>query len=359
MSSVKLRTTILKDGRQSLYLDIYYNGKNKHKYLKLYLEKPTSPEIKQLNEKILLTAEKLRITIQEQIINGTFGQKYINKEISFLTWFEELTEKRKKSGINYETWRSALKHLKKFLEDREVILVKNLTTPLLEDIKTYFLSKVSQNSSAAYFDIIKHSVHEAFRRKLILEDPALSVKSVKYSDPHREFLTEEEVKKLAETECNIPVLKKAFLFSCLTGLRFSDCEKLTWAEVQYSDNLGWFLRYRQKKTKGSETTPLSESAIKLLGPKLEDPTQKVFQGLAYTQCTKLEVWFTKAGITKKAHFHIARHTNACLLLQKGVDIYTVSKLLGHQDLKSTMIYAKIVDDQKRIAIDKLPKVSIS
>lgn len=359
MSSVKLRMKELKDGRQSLYLDIYHNGKNKHKGLELYLEKPTSAEIRQLNEKTRLTAEKIRIAIQEQIINGTFGQKFVNKDITLLNWFEELTENRRKSNINYNAWRSALKHLKSFFEDLDHILLKNLTVAILEDIKEHFLSQVAQNSSAAYFDIIKHSVHEAHRRKLIQEDPALLVKSVKYNDPHRDFLTEEEVKKLADTDCDIPVLKRAFLFSCLTALRFSDCEKLIWSEVQYSDNLGWFLRYRQKKTKGSETTPLAESAVELIGKQSEELNQKVFKGLKYTQCKELEAWFTKAGISKKAHFHISRHTCACLLLQKGVDIYTVSKLLGHKDFKSTMIYAKIVDDQKRIAIDKLPKIDIS
>ncbi|WP_293901795.1 phage integrase SAM-like domain and Arm DNA-binding domain-containing protein [Sporocytophaga sp.] len=174
----------LKDGRQSLYLDIYHNGKNKHKSLELYLEKPTSAEVRQLNEKTRLTAEKIRITIQEQIINGTFGQKYIKKDITLLNWFEELTEKRRKSNINYDAWRSALKHLKSFFEDRDHILLKNLTVSILDDIKEHFRSQVSQNSSASYFDIIKHSVHQAYREKLISDDPATLVKSIKYNAPH-------------------------------------------------------------------------------------------------------------------------------------------------------------------------------
>ncbi|MBO9703192.1 MAG: tyrosine-type recombinase/integrase [Sporocytophaga sp.] len=122
---------------------------------------------------------------------------------------------------------------------------------------------------------------------------------------------------MAKTDCSVPVLKRAFLFCYLTGLRFSDCEELKWSEVQVSDATGWILRYRQKKTKESETTPLSESAVKLLGEKPEDQTQKVFQGLKYTQYKKLEVWFTKAGVSKKVHFHISRHSHACLLLQKN------------------------------------------
>jgi site-specific recombinase XerD len=72
----------------------------------------------------------------------------------------------------------------------------------------------------------------------------------------------------------------------------------------------------------------------------------------------LFAWASKAGITKDVHFHIARHTFATLALTFGGDIFTVSKLLGHADLKTTQVYAKLIDSKKREVIDKVPQIDI-
>jgi site-specific recombinase XerD len=70
------------------------------------------------------------------------------------------------------------------------------------------------------------------------------------------------------------------------------------------------------------------------------------------------LWVLKAGITKHITFHCGRHTYATLLLTYGVDIFTVSKLLGHKSIKNTQIYAKIIDKTKREAVNKLPQIKI-
>jgi site-specific recombinase XerD len=100
--------------------------------------------------------------------------------------------------------------------------------------------------------------------------------------------------------------------------------------------------------------PISEQAFKLLGERKE-PTERVFEGLIYsTNLNKhLKRWILRAGITKDITFHCFRHTFATLQLSHGTDIYTVSKMLGHKDLKTTQIYAKIIDDTKRKAADKI------
>jgi hypothetical protein len=68
-------------------------------------------------------------------------------------------------------------------------------------------------------------------------------------------LTLEELQAAAKVECEMPVLKNAFIFSALSGLRWSDIEKLVWSEVQHSEQSGYYIRFRQKKTKGAETCP--------------------------------------------------------------------------------------------------------
>ena len=149
-------------------------------------------------------------------------------------------------------------------------------------------------------------------------------------------------------------MKTAFIFSCLTGLRWSDINKLLWSEVQHSNDNGYYIRFRQKKTKGAETLPISEQAFGLLGER-QAPEERVFKGLKYSAWhnLKLQQWMMKAGISKTITFHCARHTYATLQLTAGTDIYTVSKLLGHKELKTTQVYAKIIDEKKQEAANKI------
>jgi integrase len=118
--------------------------------------------------------------------------------------------------------------------------------------------------------------------------------------------------------------------------------------------MGYYIRFRQQKTKGAETLPVSEQAFGLLGERKE-PEERVFKGLKYSAWhnLKLQQWMMRAGISKTITFHCARHTYATLQLTAGTDIYTVSKLLGHRELKTTQIYAKIIDDKKKEAANKI------
>jgi integrase len=198
------------------------------------------------------------------------------------------------------------------------------------------------------------ALKEAQKEGIIQNNPANLVEGISPDDPDREFLTLEELQAAAKVECEMPLLKNAFIFSALTGLRWSDIEKLVWSEVQHSEQSGYYIRFRQKKTKGAETLPISEQAFRLLGERKE-PKNKVFEGLYYSAWhnLKLREWVMKAGITKHITFHCARHTYATLQITLGTDIYTVSKLLGHRHLKTTEIYAKVIDQKKQEAAQRI------
>jgi integrase len=174
----------------------------------------------------------------------------------------------------------------------------------------------------------------------------------------REYLTLDELKAVAKAECRYDVLKRAFLFSCLTGCRWSDVQKLEWSEVQKL-NEGWRIVFHQKKTKGLQYLDISDQARELLG-KMGSPDDRVFTGLTYSSYMNVELtrWMMKAGITKHITFHCGRHTFACIQLDLDTDIYTVSKLLGHKELKTTQIYAKIMDKKKIEAVNKIPSISL-
>ena len=185
------------------------------------------------------------------------------------------------------------------------------------------------------------------------------ISPIKPTETNREYLTLDELNRLAKTPCSNDLLKRAALFSALTGLRFSDIQKMVWGELEYIEGQGYYLNFRQKKTKNVEVLPISEQAYGITKGKKNPndmPQDKpVFDGLKYSAYYNkhLSQWIDAAGITKNITFHCFRHTFATLQLFNGTDIYTVSKMLGHKDLKTTQVYAKIVDEAKRKAANKI------
>lgn len=355
-----------KGDRISLYLDYYDNGKRDYEYLQLYLipepEKgKLTKEQKEENRKTWELAEAIRSKRILAIKNEEYGFRDTSKaKISFIDYFEKLTEKRRNSQGNWGNWDSVLKHIKKF--SKNDVLFKDIDKNWLEGFKHYLKceaksktsKKLSQNSQASYFGKVNAALKEAVKDGIIQVNPYIQVESIKSDDPDREFLTIEELQAVAKVECEFPLLKNAFIFSALSGLRWSDIEKLVWSEIHHSEQSGYYIRFRQKKTKGAETLPISEQAFKILGERGK-PESKVFEGLHYSAWHNLKIreWVMKAGITKHITFHCARHTYATLQITLGTDIYTVSKLLGHRHLKTTEIYAKVIDLKKQEAANKI------
>lgn len=128
----------------------------------------------------------------------------------------------------------------------------------------------------------------------------------------RMYLTIEEVKKAAQTDCDSSLIKRAFLFSCLTGLRRSDVIKLTWSDVQQQGDFTRII-FRQKKTKGQEYLDITQQAAEMMGTRGK-PSELVFGGLPSTSTTNyyIKIWMQRAGIDKDITFHQSRHTYATL-----------------------------------------------
>jgi len=351
-----------KNGKISLYLDYYHKGKRKYEYLRLYLApKPKTPLDRESNRKTLQLAEKLRAKRYLELQNGVYGFNDSDRmNGSFLTYFEVMVEKRKESEGNYGNWHSALKYLQKFPKGN--VKFSEIDNQWLEDLKEYFVydartkhnQKLSKNTCVSYFNKVRATLRQAVKDGILTKNPANQVEGIKEAESKREFLTLDELRKIITTNCEVPVLKSAFIFSCLTGLRFSDIEKLTWSEIHHSNENGYYIRFKQKKTQGQETLPISIEAFEILGERLS-PNNKVFTELTYSDYNnhKLREWMVRSGIEKDITFHCGRHTYATLQLSLGTDIYTVSKLLGHKSLRTTEVYAKIIDEKKREAANAI------
>jgi integrase len=351
-----------KSGKISLYLDYYHKGKRKLEYLGLFLvKKPKTKEERAVNNKTFDLAKSIRAKRQIEIQNGAHGFADLEKlNSNFITYFEMLAEKRQESDGNYGNWMSTLKHLKNF--SRANVKFSEIDKKWLEDLKHYLVHevqrkderKLSLNSCSSYFNKVRAALKQAVKDRIILYNPADEIEGIKEAETQREFLTYDELKSAAKADCENKILKKAFLFSALTGLRFSDIDKLLWSEVQHSAESGYYLRFRQKKTKGQETLNISDDAYKILGERRNDD-EEVFPGLTYSDYNNhlITVWMVRAGVNKHITFHCARHTFATLQLTLGTDIYTVSNMLGHKELKTTQVYAKVIDLKKKEAANRI------
>lgn len=363
--AVRLREKELTNGNKSLYLDIWHNGKRKYEFLKLHIVKPQNAIDRANNKKTLELAESIRAKRQLEIKNNAYGfTSDFKLDTNFIEYFKSLIEKRKDSKGNYGNWDSTLKHIIRYCDvettfrDIDVSFVEGFKSYLQNDTMTKSETPLSINSQSSYFNKFKAAMNKAFEDRIIPDNPAQRVSGIKAETPERQHLTIDELRQLAKTECRYPILKRAFLFSCLTGLRWSDIQKMVWSEVQ-KHNEGYRVVFRQQKTKGQEYLDISEQAMNYLTERGAND-ERVFVGLKYSAWNNVELqkWVHRAGINKEITFHCGRHTFAVIQLDMGTDIYTVSKLLGHSELKTTQIYAKIIDKKKTEAVNKIPPINI-
>lgn len=289
-------------------------------------------------------------------------------QCNFIEFFKQEIDRRHK--VNSDSirinWNRVYELLKLFAKC-DVIPFGNIDLKLIEDFKQFMLTApqggkkkgtVSRNTAATYFSIFKAALKQAFVDGYLTIDLAAKAKGIPEQESRREYLTIEELNTLGATECESPIIKRAALFSALTGMRHVDIQKLKWKEI-VRDGEHWRVNFTQQKTKGVEYTPISDQAYELCGDRLDD-NRLVFEGLpAPSWISKpLARWIKAAGITKHITFHCSRHTFATLQLTNGTDIYTVSKMLGHTNVRTTQIYTKVVDAKKETAADAI-KININ
>jgi integrase len=207
---------------------------------------------------------------------------------------------------------------------------------------------VTANTASKYFTHFRTSLRRAFIDGYLPIDYASKVKRISYKTAPREYLTAEELNILVKAPCDRPIIKRAALFSALTGLRISDIRSMKWSELQKTET-GYRLCFTQEKTGIGVSLPISKQAYELCGQPKEGDKQ-VFESLdSINPRCPLRRWLNAAGIKKHITFHCFRHTFATLQLVGGTDIYTVSKMLGHTDVRTTQIYAHMVDKKKEEA----------
>jgi len=324
----------------------------------------------QVDKDSCLFADHCRAIRQKEIDNAALysdtenelaAQNIRNKQ-DFIAYFKMIAKTiHDKDAAIVVNWNCACNLLSKFNEDKPLPFGK-ITVKLMEDFKNYLLTApqggnkkgtISNNTASTYFSIFKAALSKAFVDEYLTVDLSKKVKSIPWQEVRREHLSMEELNKLAATPCDRLVMKRAALFSALTGLRHSDIQKLKWSEIINIDGQ-WRLDFKQKKTKGVEYMPISEQAYALCGER-QEPERCVFEDLPDPSWISdpLKKWIEAAGITKHITFHCFRHTFATLQIAKGTDVFTLSKMMGHTNVRTTQIYAKVVDEKKVKAADAI------
>lgn len=350
--SIKLRSKKTKAG-YSLYLDVYYKGKREYVFLDLFTSKNyTSSESKkridnQSDREILKLANETLLQYQLDFVRN--GYKLIIPEKKLSLW-EYLDKKALEKA--HRTYVAAIKWLKQY---KPMLDWYTLTPGLLNDFQKWLATHVKSATS----------VHHYMNRLLIIFRMAVSdgiikpnqievnVVPIEETNINEKALTLNELQKLMIAESKIPVgVKQAFIFTILTGLRISDIIALKWEHVKNQT-----IEIKMVKTQKTLIQPISEQSQLILDslPKMSEYVFQIGNNLE-TINRQLKAWARDAGIEKKLTSHVGRHTFATLGYQSGVDIYTISKLLGHTTVKHTEIYTSVNIDEKKKALKKMPKI---
>jgi integrase len=373
---IRLRIKKLANGNQSLYLDFYQEGKREYEFLKLYLIPETSAANKAANSETLKLANAIKaqkiVELQNNRHGFTFGG--LKSKTNLVEYIENFADKKVeladenggRPGVYYG-YKSLAYHLKRYSGNKTTFkeVDKKYCMGFIEYLKTAKVRYedvrvLNTNTQLSYIIRLSSILNCAVQDEIIVSNPFHLIKSEEFPKaPDREisYLTIEEVQKLINTPCFYPDLRNCFLFSCFTGLRISDIRQLKWGKILKDNSGKAFISYTQKKTGNRENLPIGKDALKFLpergNAKDEDFVFQFRSGSNGHENVILKTWAKSAGIEKKITFHTSRHTNATLLLSLEVPIETVSKLLGHTNIKTTQIYAKVIDRNKREAVDKL------
>ena len=310
-------------------------------------------------------SEQNLIRKQLEINIANFKNKFLGieeKQRMLVPIFQEHNKRMKDlipqefSENTFKRYETSLSHVKEFLKFNykvSDISIKNVNLAFVNDFD-YFLrsvKKCNNNSTIKYVRNLGKIIKWCYANEWIERDPYVNYKG-KVKEVERHFLSQEEIDDIYKKKFSTPRLeqvKDIFIFSCYTGLAYVDVYNLRKSNIEIGiDGNKWIITNRQK-TKAASHIPLLEIPLELIN-KYEDHPQCINEErlLPVLSNQKTNSYLKEiadiCGITKELTFHIARHTFATTVtLSNGIPMESVSKMLGHKDLRTTQHYAKIID----------------
>lgn len=373
-SPIKIRFKAMKNGYQSIYLDCYHDGRRSYEYLKLYLVpeidgKAAHQNIAAVHKAEAILKDRLRELeklplASKRLVRGSVLQT----DLTLSEWLVRFKDIQRSRGVKDLHAIDRLCCIFAGMGNGDVKLKavdKNFCLSFMEYLKTdYKTADGRLLKSKTVFNrqcTLITALNVAVREGLIPSNPMDKLsrhERAKTNRGKREYLTIDEVKALVATPCKREDIKLSYLFACNCGLRLGDVRKLKWGDITKDGNR-WMLSMVMNKSEKPVHIPLGVQARRWL-PKRKgaDAGSLVFGELPRDTHINahLKIWTAKAGITKAVTYHTSRHTFATMLLTLGADLYTVSKLLGHSQIKNTQIYAEIINQRKDEAVNLADKI---
>lgn len=367
----------LSSGNKTIYLRIPMKDRDAYQFenLGLYLVPENTVAAKKQNKKTLKKAETIRVQRTVEYLNGKVTKKPDKqRNVLLIDWMDEFAKRKRTLGqskSNAVTVNNVKLHLMKFTKRKTTI--RQVDKDFCENFLLYLANgktigtdnpktgqhhekPMAKSTARLYFNTFVTALNEAVREGFIDDNPANRLKReekrpIRTEGNNRGHLDIDEVKSLVLSPCSNEQVKKAFLFACFCGLRLSDIKDLRWKDIKKKKD-GYVISKIQIKTRQEINLPLSSNALKWLPEKKNKNDRRTVFDLPshFTINRIVKRWAKDTGINKNVTFHISRHTFATTLLTLGADIYTTSKLLGHQNIRTTQIYAEIVDKKKQEAV---------
>ena len=331
------------------------------------IAKDINREIKLVEGKILEYASSLRLlgieVTSEALRDALLGKSVEKEEVKkVLEIFSEHNKKLTQLiGIDYSKstvtkYKSTLKHIKNFMlfkYHKNDMKITDINNQFVMDFELYMKTKkaCSHNTTMKYITIFKKIIKIAIANDWLKKDPFVNFK-ITTKKTSRPFLDENELNSIINKDFKVERLeqvKDMFLFSCFTGLAYSDLKKLGPNNIKIGSDGNMWVMVNRTKTDGASHIPVLPVTAKLIAKYEFHPyciEKKVLLPVLSNQ--KMNSYLKEiadvCGIDKKLTTHIARHTFATTVtLNNDVPIETVSKMLGHSSIKMTKIYAKLLD----------------
>lgn len=277
--------------------------------------------------------------------------------------FTESNVKRKEEmergdmvNATYLRWERCVTYLGEFLRltmNVDDIPVRDVTAGMIDDFEHFLrVSKNCANNTAVkYLRYLKNTIQYAIAHKWITEDPFIGRKFHR-TQAKRQFLTEAEIMEILKLDFSmmprLELVRDTFVFCCFTGLAFCDIKSLQWSDIEKDRDGNMWIRKSREKTGELSIIPMLEVPRQIADKYVNHPVA-ISTGVVLPVCSnqKMNAYLKEiadlAKITKPLTTHIARHTFASLSLNNHVPLESIQKMLGHSDIKTTQIYAKIQD----------------
>lgn len=376
----KLMAQVLTDGRESLYLEYYLGAERTvsasgREYTKarrstdrlgLFLwSDPRTQKEKQSNRDVLEVARKIRYERAQELLENAQGHRLRSSDsVDLLAWLEtyEVTYTKRDAKVIRQARKRFLDYLTdtpKYSHFARRLPPAQLTRGMCEGFADFLRAHHRGEGPHTIFARFKKMIRAAHKANILRALPTADVSISRDANAVRkDILSMAEIQRLFSTPevCQEnPNIRRAFMFSLYTGIRYCDVRALTYAHVDRENRL---LRFEQMKVAGHSsaslvTLPLTDFLLDLIGEGRR--SDLIFPLPSHNMCLKaLRRWIARAGIDKHITWHCARHSFAVNILNNGANIKTLSTLLGHTSVRMTDKYLQVVDTLRLAALTSLP-----